>query len=69
MISFEPFAAIFGKLTARFSDQELVAILDFMGRSREELHRSTLELRQQRSAPKRRNPPNTETQSAMGKKS
>src|SRR5271166_3978282 len=47
---FEHFAAAFGELSARYSDEELVVILDFMTRSREGLHQSTLKLRQERSA-------------------
>jgi len=44
---FEPFAAAFGKLTAHFNDEELATILDYMDRSREALHGSTLEIREQ----------------------
>jgi DNA-binding MarR family transcriptional regulator len=44
---FEPFAATFGELSARYNDEELVVILDFMTRSCEGLHQSTMELREQ----------------------
>ena len=44
---FEPFAATFGQLSSRYKDEELATILDFMTRSREGLHQSTLKLRQQ----------------------
>ncbi len=47
---FEPFAATFGELSARYKDEELVVILDFMTRAREGLHQSTVELRQQRAS-------------------
>lgn len=42
---FQPFAASFGELTDRYNDKELAVILDFMNRSGEGLHQSTLELR------------------------
>ncbi len=66
---FEPFAATFGELSARYTDEELVVILDFMTRSREGLHQSTVELRQQRSSAKKRKPPRLETRKGTGKKS
>ncbi len=46
---FEPFAATFGGLNARYNDQELAVILDFMTRSREALGQSTAVLRQEGS--------------------
>jgi DNA-binding MarR family transcriptional regulator len=54
---FEPFAATFEELGGRYNDEELVVILDFMTRSRLALHQSTMELRQQQSAAKKRKPP------------
>ncbi len=65
---FEPFGATFGELTARYKDEELAVILDFMTRSREGLHQSTLELRQHRSSAKTRKPPKPEARKASGKK-
>jgi DNA-binding MarR family transcriptional regulator len=44
---FEPFAATFGQLSARYSDKELDVILDFMNRSCDGLHESTVGLRRQ----------------------
>jgi DNA-binding MarR family transcriptional regulator len=43
---FQPFAAAFNEIAARYSDRELAVILDFMNRSRDGLHQSTVELRQ-----------------------
>lgn len=51
---FEPLAATIAELSARYKDEELVVILDFMNRSREGLHQSTVELRQQRSSANKR---------------
>lgn len=46
---FEPFGATFGKLCGRYNDEQLAVILDFMIRSREGLHQSTVELREKPS--------------------
>lgn len=66
---FEPFAATFAKLCGRYKDEELVVILDFMTRSRDELHQSTLELRQPRSPAGKQNSPGRETRKRAGRKS
>jgi DNA-binding MarR family transcriptional regulator len=50
---FEPFGARFQELITRYTDDELLVILDFMTRSREGLHESTVNLRQQRPSAKR----------------
>ena len=50
---FEPFGARFQELSARYTDDELLVILDFMTRSREGLHESTVDLRKQRASAKR----------------
>jgi DNA-binding MarR family transcriptional regulator len=50
---FEAFGARFQELSARYTDDELLVILDFMTRSREGLHESTVDLRKQRAAAKR----------------
>ncbi len=66
---FEPFAANFGELSGRYNDKELAVILDFMTRSREGLHQSTLELRQRRSSAEKRKPPRRAIRKSAGKKS
>lgn len=50
---FEPFAALLDEMTGRYSDAELVAIVDFMTRSCEILHRSTVALRDESPSPKK----------------
>jgi DNA-binding MarR family transcriptional regulator len=65
---FEPFAATFGELSARYKDEELVVILDFMSRSRDGLHQSTLGLRQDQSSSKKRKPPGLEARKGTEKK-
>jgi DNA-binding MarR family transcriptional regulator len=44
---FEPFAALLEEMTARYSDAEMDRIVDFMTRSCDVLHRSTVELREE----------------------
>ena len=51
---FVPFAAMFGELSARYSDKELDVILDFMNRSCDALHESTVGLRRQPKSTKTR---------------
>ena len=58
---FEPFAATFGELSARYSDKELDVILDFMTRSRDGLHESTVGLRRQPKSTKTRSTARPET--------
>jgi DNA-binding MarR family transcriptional regulator len=53
---FAPFAATFNALSAGYTDKELVVILDFMNRSCEGLHESTLKLREPRSPIEKDNP-------------
>jgi DNA-binding MarR family transcriptional regulator len=55
---FQPFAASFGELTDRYSDKELAVILDFMNRSGQGLHQSTLELRKSLSRHRKPHTPN-----------
>ena len=64
---FEPFAATFGELSARYKDEELVVILDFMTRSREGLHQSTVGLLEKRSRVRKRKPPGLETRKDRAK--
>ncbi len=64
---FEPFAASFVELSSRYNDEELVVILDFMTRSREGLHQSTMELRQQDSSARARKPPRSKSRKGTGK--
>ncbi len=66
---FEPFAATFGELSARYKDEELGVILDFMSRSCEVLHQSTVELRLERSPSENRQPPRLKSRRAAVKKS
>ena len=65
---FEPFAATFGELGDRYSDEELVVILDFMTRSREGLHQSTVDLRQAQSSSKERKSQGSKTRKGTKKK-
>jgi DNA-binding MarR family transcriptional regulator len=65
---FEPFAATFGELSDRYKDEELVVILDFMTRSREGLHQSTVELRERQSSALKRKLPRPESRKASGEK-
>jgi DNA-binding MarR family transcriptional regulator len=44
---FEYLAAATAELGARYSDEQLATILDFMSRSRETLHQATLKLREE----------------------
>jgi DNA-binding MarR family transcriptional regulator len=64
---FEPFAAMCAELGARYTDEDLAVILDFMTRSCEVLRQSTVELRQQRSSAGRRKPPSLITRKGAGK--
>jgi DNA-binding MarR family transcriptional regulator len=65
---FEPFAATFKELSARYKDEELVVILDFMSRSREGLHQSTVELREQGTTAKKRKPLRPDIRKGAGTK-
>jgi DNA-binding MarR family transcriptional regulator len=53
---FEPFAAAYAELGARYSEPELALIVDFMTRSGLVLRDATLELRRQASPPARGKP-------------
>jgi DNA-binding MarR family transcriptional regulator len=64
---FAPFAATFGDLSARYKDEELAVILDFMTRSREGLHESTVALLGKRSRGRKRKPPGLETRKDRAK--
>jgi DNA-binding MarR family transcriptional regulator len=63
---FEPFATKCAELGVRYKDEELAVILDFMTRSCDVLHQSTIELRQQRSSAGKRKPPRLVTGKGAG---
>jgi DNA-binding MarR family transcriptional regulator len=64
---FAPFAATFGELSARYKDEELAVILDFMTRSREGLHISTVGLLERRSQARKQKSPGLETRKDRAK--
>jgi DNA-binding MarR family transcriptional regulator len=66
---FEPFAATFGGLNARYNDQELAVILDFMTRSREALAHATAVLRQEGSSVRKGAARRAKAAARSGKKS
>jgi DNA-binding MarR family transcriptional regulator len=66
---FEPLAAMCGELGARYTDEELAVILDFMARTCDVLRQSTLELRQQRPSAGKRKPARLVAAKGAAKKS
>jgi DNA-binding MarR family transcriptional regulator len=64
---FEHLSAAVAELSARYSDRELATILDFMARSQQVLHDSTLKLREPPAPARRRSPKGARTRQRAGK--